>query len=63
MPQTPCVAEHFAASEVVRGIVTGVSDGLVGPFGFAAFGKESTVTFSTFRRVGRAVRHLQVHQT
>ncbi|AFY90983.1 VIT1/CCC1 transporter family protein [Chroococcidiopsis thermalis] len=36
MPQTPHVEEHFTASEVVRDIVIGVSDGLTVPFALAA---------------------------
>ena len=36
MPQTPHVEKHFTASEVVRDIVIGMSDGLTGPFALAA---------------------------
>jgi vacuolar iron transporter family protein len=36
MPQTPHVEEHFRASEVVRDIVIGMSDGLTVPFALAA---------------------------
>lgn len=36
MPQTPHVEEHFTASEVVRDIVIGVSDGLTVPFALAS---------------------------
>lgn len=36
MPQSPHVEEHFTASEVVRDIVIGVSDGLTVPFALAA---------------------------
>lgn len=36
MPQTPHVEQHFTASEVVRDIVIGVSDGLTVPFALAA---------------------------
>ena len=36
MPQTPHVEKHFTASEVVRDIVIGTSDGLTVPFALAA---------------------------
>src|SRR3984893_6198192 len=36
MPQTPHVEKHFRASEVVRDIVIGMSDGLTVPFALAA---------------------------
>jgi VIT1/CCC1 family predicted Fe2+/Mn2+ transporter len=36
MPQTPHVEQHFTASEVVRDIVIGMSDGLTVPFALAA---------------------------
>lgn len=36
MPQTPHVERHFTASEVVRDIVIGMSDGLTVPFALAA---------------------------
>jgi len=36
MPQTPHVEAHFTASEVVRDIVIGMSDGLTVPFALAA---------------------------
>lgn len=36
MPQTPHVETHFTASEVVRDIVIGMSDGLTVPFALAA---------------------------
>jgi vacuolar iron transporter family protein len=36
MPQTPHVERHFAASETVRDIVIGISDGLTVPFALAA---------------------------
>jgi hypothetical protein len=36
MPQTPHVERHFTASETVRGIVIGMSDGLTVPFALAA---------------------------
>jgi len=35
MPQTPHIEKHFTASEVVRDIVIGVSDGLTVPFALA----------------------------
>ena len=35
-PQTPHVEEHFTASETVRDIVIGMSDGLTVPFALAA---------------------------
>ena len=36
MPQTPHVESHFTASEFVRDIVIGMSDGLTVPFALAA---------------------------
>ena len=36
MPQTPQVEKHFTASETVRDIVIGMSDGLTVPFALAA---------------------------
>ncbi len=36
MPQTPHIEQHFTATEVVRDIVIGVSDGLTVPFALAA---------------------------
>jgi vacuolar iron transporter family protein len=36
LPQTPHVEKHFTASEVVRDIVIGMSDGLTVPFALAA---------------------------
>src|SRR5512140_1736166 len=36
MPQTPHVEKHFTASEFVRDIVIGMSDGLTVPFALAA---------------------------
>ena len=36
MPQTPHVEKHFSATEVVRDIVIGMSDGLTVPFALAA---------------------------
>jgi len=36
MPQTPHVEKHFTASEIVRDIVIGMSDGLTVPFALAA---------------------------
>ena len=36
MPQTPHIEKHFAASETVRDIVIGMSDGLTVPFALAA---------------------------
>jgi hypothetical protein len=36
MPQTPYVEKHFTASETVRDIVIGMSDGLTVPFALAA---------------------------
>ena len=35
MPQTPHVEKHFTASEYVRDIVIGMSDGLTVPFALA----------------------------
>jgi VIT1/CCC1 family predicted Fe2+/Mn2+ transporter len=36
MPQTPHIEQHFTASELVRDIVIGMSDGLTVPFALAA---------------------------
>src|ERR1700730_5570154 len=36
MPQTPHIEKHFTASESVRDIVSGMSDGLTVPFALAA---------------------------
>jgi vacuolar iron transporter family protein len=36
MPQTPHIEKHFTASDVVRDIVIGMSDGLTVPFALAA---------------------------
>src|SRR5882724_9884704 len=36
MPQTPHIERHFTASEVVRDVVIGMSDGLTVPFAVAA---------------------------
>lgn len=36
MPQTPHIERHFTASEVVRDVVIGMSDGLTVPFALAA---------------------------
>jgi len=36
MPQTPHIEHHFTASEVVRDVVIGMSDGLTVPFALAA---------------------------
>ena len=36
MPQIPHVEKHFTASETVRDIVIGMSDGLTVPFALAA---------------------------
>jgi VIT1/CCC1 family predicted Fe2+/Mn2+ transporter len=36
MPQTPHIEKHFTASETVRDIVIGMSDGLTVPFALAA---------------------------
>src|SRR6516225_9471301 len=36
MPQTPHVERHFTASEAVRDVVIGMSDGLTVPFALAA---------------------------
>ncbi len=43
MPATPHVEKHFAASEMVRDVVIGMSDGLTVPFALAA-GLSGTVT-------------------
>ena len=45
MPQTPHVEKHFTASEYVRDIVIGMSDGLTVPFALAA-GLSGTVESS-----------------
>ena len=36
MPEIPHIEEHFTASEVVRDVVIGMSDGLTVPFALAA---------------------------
>src|SRR4051794_41699316 len=36
MPQTPHVEKHFTASETIRDVVIGMSDGLTVPFALAA---------------------------
>ena len=36
MPQTPHIERHFTASNVVRDVVIGMSDGLTVPFALAA---------------------------
>ena len=36
MPHTPHIERHFTASEVVRDVVIGMSDGLTVPFALAA---------------------------
>src|SRR5205809_1263057 len=36
MPQTPHVERHFTATEIVRDVVIGMSDGLTVPFALAA---------------------------
>src|SRR6516225_564046 len=36
MPQTPHIERHFTASEAVRDVVIGMSDGLTVPFALAA---------------------------
>ncbi len=36
MPQTPHVEKHFTASETIRDIIIGMSDGLTVPFALAA---------------------------
>lgn len=46
MPQTPHVEKHFTASESVRDIVIGMSDGLTVPFALAA-GLSGAVTSSS----------------
>ena len=36
MPQTPHIEQHFTASDAVRDVVIGMSDGLTVPFALAA---------------------------
>lgn len=36
MPSTPHIEKHFTASEAVRDVVIGMSDGLTVPFALAA---------------------------
>ena len=36
MPQTPHLEKHFAGSQTIRDLVTGMSDGLTVPFALAA---------------------------
>jgi VIT1/CCC1 family predicted Fe2+/Mn2+ transporter len=43
MPQTPHIERHFTASEAVRDVVIGMSDGLTVPFALAAGLSGSTV--------------------
>src|SRR5512142_1901548 len=43
MPQTPHIERHFQASETVRDVVIGMSDGLTVPFALAA-GLSGTVS-------------------
>ncbi|MDQ3665416.1 MAG: VIT1/CCC1 transporter family protein [Acidobacteriota bacterium] len=46
MPQTPHIERHFTASEVVRDVVIGMSDGLTVPFALAA-GLTGAITITT----------------
>jgi len=46
MPQTPHIEKHFTASETVRDVVIGMSDGLTVPFALAA-GLSGAVTASS----------------
>lgn len=46
MPQTPHVEQHFTASETIRDVVIGMSDGLTVPFALAA-GLSGAVSSST----------------
>lgn len=50
MPQTPHVEQHFTASEYVRDIVIGMSDGLTVPFALAA-GLSGAVESSGINRI------------
>ena len=36
MPQTPHIEQHFTASDNIRDVVIGMSDGLTVPFALAA---------------------------
>jgi VIT1/CCC1 family predicted Fe2+/Mn2+ transporter len=47
MPSTPHVEKHFAASETVRDVVIGMSDGLTVPFALAAGLSGATAVAST----------------
>lgn len=53
MPQTPHVEKHFTASETVRDIVIGMSDGLTVPFALAA-GLSAVATSSVVVLAGLA---------
>lgn len=46
MPSTPHVERHFTATEAVRDVVIGMSDGLTVPFALAA-GLSAAVTSSS----------------
>jgi VIT1/CCC1 family predicted Fe2+/Mn2+ transporter len=54
MPQTPHTERHFTASEVVRDIVIGMSDGLTVPFALAAGLTGATTTTSIIVTAGLA---------
>src|SRR5215831_4137636 len=53
MPQTPHIETHFTASETVRDIVIGMSDGLTVPFALAA-GLSAVATSSVVVLAGLA---------
>ena len=62
MPQTPHVEKHFTASETVRDIVIGMSDGLTVPFALAA-GHVSLGRRDTRRRVyPTSTTHVEPHE-
>jgi vacuolar iron transporter family protein len=54
MPQTPHIERHFMASEVVRDVVIGMSDGLTVPFALAAGLTGATTSTSIIVTAGLA---------
>lgn len=51
MPQTPHIEHHFTASDSVRDVVIGMSDGLTVPFALAA-GLSGAAAFAIAGAVG-----------
>ncbi|HEY6406109.1 MAG TPA: VIT1/CCC1 transporter family protein [Ktedonobacteraceae bacterium] len=54
MPQTPHIEKHFTASETIRDIVIGMSDGLTVPFALAAGLSGATTTTAIIVTAGLA---------